>query len=75
MSEKCSLILNREDVLQVLDALTERLNVWRNTAAYLREESITTDLSVLADCGNPVEADLVVRHYVDVIARIESQIS
>ena len=75
MPEKCSLTLNREDVLQVLDALTERLEVWRNTVAYLREESIAADVSVLADCGNPVEADLVVQHYVDVIARIESQVS
>ena len=34
-----------------------------------------TDLSVLADSGNAVEADLVVQHYVDVIAKIESQVS
>ncbi len=75
MTKKCTLALNREDVLQVLDALTERLSVWRNTAAYLRGESIATDLPVLADCGNPVEADLVVKHYVDVIAEIERQVS
>jgi hypothetical protein len=75
MTEKCSLDLNREDVLQILDALAERLSVWRNTAAYLRDESNTTDPSVLADCGNAREADLVVQHYLDVIAEIERQVS
>lgn len=75
MTEKCSLTLNREDVLQVLDALTERLNVWRNTAAYLRDDSNVADLSVLADCSNALEADLVVQHYADVIAKIECQVS
>ena len=75
MTEKCTLALNREDVLQILDALTERLNVWRNTAAYLRDEGTTAGLSDLVDCGNAIEAELVVQHYVDVIARIESQVS
>jgi len=75
MTEKCTLALDREDVLQILDALAERLDVWRKTAAYLRDESSVTDLSVLADCGNSQEADLVVQHYADVIARIESQVS
>lgn len=75
MTEKCTLALNREDVLQIVDALAERLNVWRKTAAYLRDDSTVTDLAVLADCGNALDADLVVQHYVDVIARIESQVS
>jgi hypothetical protein len=74
MTEKCTLALNREDVLQVLDALTERLNVWRNTAAYLREGCIVPDLSDLADCGDATEAELVAQHYADVIATIESQV-
>jgi len=75
MTEKCTLTLNREDVLQILDALAERLNVWRETAAYLRDDCSVTDLSDLADCGNAREADLVVQHYADVIAGIESQVS
>jgi hypothetical protein len=75
MTEKCTLALNREDVLQILDALTERLDVWRNTVAYLRDEGTTTGLSDLVDCGNAIEAELVVQHYMDVIARIESQVS
>jgi len=75
MTGKCTLALNREDVLQILDALAERLNVWRNTAAYLRDERSVIDLSVLADCGNALEAELVVQHYADIIAKIESQVS
>ena len=75
MTEKCSLTLNREDVLQILDALTERLHVWRNTALYLRDDSNVGDLSVFADCSNALEADLVVQHYADVIAKIECQVS
>ncbi len=75
MTEKCMLALNREDVLQVLDALAERLTVWRNTAAYLHDEGRVTDFSSLADCDNALEADLVVQHYADVIAKIERQVS
>jgi hypothetical protein len=74
MTEKCTLALNREDVLQILDALTERLNVWRNTAAYLRDESTATGLSDLVDCGNAIEAELVVQHYMDVIASVPSHL-
>jgi hypothetical protein len=75
MTEKCTFILNREDVLQILDALAERLNVWRETAAYLRDDRSVTDLPDLADCDNAREADLVVQHYADVMAKIECQLS
>ncbi len=74
MTQKCTLTLNREDVLQILDAVTERLNVWRDTAAYLRDEPIALD-AVLADCADASEADFVVQHYKDILAAIEHQIS
>jgi len=75
MTDKCTLTLNREDVLQIRDALAERIDVWRNTAAYLRDENTVPSLAVLADCANAPEADLVVDHYADIIAKIESQLS
>jgi hypothetical protein len=75
MTEKCTLTLNREDVLQIRDALTERLNVWRSTARYLRGESGGSDFPVFADCDKAPEADLVIQHYADIIAKIDLQVS
>jgi hypothetical protein len=75
MTQTCTLTLNREDVSQILDAVRERLNVWRHTAAYLRNEPGQLDTPVLADCDNAFEADTVVQHYKDIIAAIEHQAS
>lgn len=75
MTNQCTLTLNREDVLQILDALTERSSVWRNTAQFLRGESGGLDFPALADCDKAPEADLVAQHYADIISKIHSQVS
>jgi len=75
MTEKCTLTLNREDVLQIRDALAERLHVWFNTVRYIQGESGGSDFPDLADCDNAREAELVAGHYADIIAAIDDQIS
>ncbi len=75
MTQKCTLVLNREDVSQILDAVRERLNVWRHTAAYLRSEPVSDDPVLLADCYNASEADTVVQHHQDIVSAIERQTS
>lgn len=73
MAQTCTLKLEQEDVRQILDALSERLRLWQDTAAYLRDEVIASDAPVLADCAEASEADSVIQHYQGIIATIESQ--
>ncbi len=75
MTNTCTLTLKREDVLQILDALTERLSVWRNTAQFLRGEAGEPDFPALAESDKAQEADLVAQHYADIISTIHSQAS
>ena len=75
MTEECTLTLNREDVLQIRDALEEKLRVWFSTVRYIRGESGVSDSPVLADCDKAREALQVAQHYQDIIAKIDCQIS
>ena len=60
-------------VMQVLDGLYHRLNVWRYTAEYL-ETGIAKEPYEVADCSSNIEAEEIADCYEEIIKSIESQI-
>jgi hypothetical protein len=61
-------------VMQVLDALYHRLNVWRYTAEYL-DTGLVKEPYEVADCSCSSEATEIADCYEDIIQTIEEQVS
>jgi len=61
-------------VMQVLDGLCHRLNVWRYTAEYL-ETGLVREPYEVAECSSSSEAEEIAGCYEEIIRTIEEQIS
>jgi len=60
-------------VMQVLDGLYHRLNVWRYTAEYI-ETGLAKEPYEIADCSSSSEAEEIADCYEEIIRSIEEQI-
>ena len=61
-------------VMQVLDGLYHRLDVWRYTAEYL-ETGLVREPYEIAECSDSSEAEEIADFYEEIIHTIEEQIS
>lgn len=60
-------------VMQVLDGLYHRLNVWRYTAEYI-ETGLAKEPYEVAECSSSSEAEEIADCYEEIIRSIEKQI-
>jgi len=60
-------------VMQVLDGLYHRLNVWRYTAEYI-ETGLVKEPYEVAECSSSSEAEEIADCYEEIIRSIEKQI-
>ena len=60
-------------VMQVLDGLYHRLNVWRYTAEYI-ETGLVKEPYEVAECSSSREAEEIADCYEEIIRTIEEQI-
>ena len=73
MVHEITLKLPSHAVMQVLDGLYHRLNVWRYTAEYL-ETGLVKEPYEVADCPSSSEATEIADCYEGIIRTIEEQI-
>ena len=73
MVHEISLKLPSYAVIQVLDGLCHRLNVWRYTAEYL-ETGLVREPYEVAECSSSSEAEEIADCYEEIINTIEEQI-
>ncbi len=73
MIQEITLKLPSYAVMQVLDGLSHRLNVWRYTAEYL-ETGLVREPYEVAECSNSSEAEEIADCYEEIILTIEEQI-
>jgi len=74
MVHEITLKLPSYAVMQVLDGLYHRLNVWRYTAEYL-ETGLVCEPYETAECSSSSEATEIADCYAEIIRTIEEQIS
>jgi len=74
MVHEITLKLPSYAVMQVLDGLCHRLNVWRYTAEYL-ETGLVKEPYEVAECSSSSEAMEIADFYEEIIQTIEEQIS
>jgi len=74
MLHEITLKLPSYAVMQVLDGLYHRLNVWRYTAEYL-ETRLVCEPYETAECSSSSEAIEIADCYEEIIQTIEEQIS
>jgi len=74
MIHEITLKLPSHAVMQVLDGLYHRLDVWRYTAEYIETGLVREPYEVL-DCSDSREAEEIADFYEEIIRRIEEQIS
>ena len=74
MIHEITLKLPSYAVMQVLDGLSHRLNVWRYTAEYL-ETGLVKEPYEAAECSSSSEAEEIADFYEEIIHTIEEQIS
>lgn len=72
MNSMVILKLPRAAVLQILDGLQYRLEIWRYTEQYM-EEGYTDELCIIEECSSADEARNIAEHYEEIISRIEKQ--
>lgn len=68
---KNALILEDIDILQILDGLECRAELWERTVQYLRSDYVDGDI---AECSDPRDALSTLRHYKKIIRSIRKQI-
>jgi hypothetical protein len=69
-----TLTLEKSDVMQVLDALTDRAEAWEKTKAVLNDEFESEDIFVPEECDDSSEAADIAQHFRDIISIIEAQL-
>ncbi len=74
MVHEINLKLPSYAVMQVLDGLYHRLNVWRYTVEYL-ETGLVREPYEVAECSSSNEAEEIADCYQEIIYTIEEQIS
>ncbi len=74
MSRTFTLTLEKSDVMQVLDALTDRAEAWEKTEAVLNGEFESEDIFVPEECDDPSEAADIAQHFRDIISIVEAQL-
>ena len=74
MTHEITLKLPSYAVMQVLDVLYHRLNVWRYTAEYF-ETGLVREPYEVAECSDSSEAEEIADCYEEIIHKIEEQIS
>ena len=74
MVHEITLKLPSHAVMQVLDGLYHRLDVWRYTAEYI-ETGLVREPYEVAECSDSSEAEEIADFYEEIIHRIEEQIS
>jgi hypothetical protein len=74
MIHEITLKLPSYAVMQVLDGLCHRLNVWRYTAEYL-ETGLVREPYEVAECSSSSEAEEIADCYEEIIHTIEIQMS
>lgn len=75
MSRTFTLTLERVDVMQILDALTDRAEAWEKTEAVLNGEFESEDIFVPEECDDASEAAEIAQHFRDIISTLETQIN
>lgn len=75
MSRTFTLTLERADVMQILDALTDRAEAWEKTEAVLNGEFESEDIFVPEECDDASEAAEIAQHFRDIISTLETQIN
>jgi len=73
MSDSTILTLPRLAVGQILDALYERLKVWRYTDEYLQTGYVQEPYCI-EECSGPEEAREIADYYAEIIESIEKQL-
>lgn len=74
MTKTFTLTLEKSDVMQVLDALSDRAEAWEKTEAVLNGEFESEDVFVPEECDDASEAAEIAQHFRDIISIIEAQI-
>ena len=74
MSKTLILTLEKSDVMQILDALSDRAEAWENTEAVLNDEFESEDIFVPEECDDAAEAAEIAQHFRDIISLIEAQL-
>jgi hypothetical protein len=74
MVHEINLKLPSHALMQVLDGLYHRLNVWSYTAEYL-ETGLVREPYEVAECSDSREAEEIAEFYEEIIHTIEEQIS
>ena len=70
MEDFVTLRLSRLDAGQIIDGLTERMKVWKDTEEYLRTGCFDLD-SFIEECSNPEEARSIAEYYEKIIDLIQ----
>jgi len=73
MVHQITLKLPNYAILQILDSLYYRLNLWRYTVEYL-ETGLAKEPYEIAECSSSNEAEEIADCYEEIIKSIESQI-
>jgi len=72
MEKSVTLVLDKNDVGQILDALIERAEVWKKTADYLSGGSVDEEF-VVEECRDEDEAREIAERYAAIIDSIRNQ--
>lgn len=74
MSTTLNIRLEAPDVLQIIDALNDRLESWSKTMAILNGRTVHDELFIPEECSHADEAEEIVNHFRDIIKKIEEQL-
>ncbi len=72
MKDEINLSITSREAGQILDALRERLNIWKYTLKYI-STGIVEEPYCVEECSNKKEAAGIVNYYEHIICKIERQ--
>lgn len=72
-----NLKLQREDILQLIDAVSLRRDSWQNTANYLESDGAgdVCDYGIVEECSSAEEAQEIAAHYSDILTRLNDSLA
>lgn len=75
MNRTVSITLETADLLQVVDAINERAEVWEKTTEFLLGELDTShDFFIAEECSDSFEAAEIAQHFRNIASNIEAQL-
>ena len=72
MDNNVTLTISRTDVTQILDALSQRLETWKNTRVFL-QKGYADENYCIEECSDAEEANRIADRYSKIIRLIEQQ--